>query len=80
MLNCKQATELVSHSLDRRLPFGQKIELKLHLMMCRLCRNYAKQLWHIRRISPRMDSHIENQTQHTLSHESKARIRKKMLQ
>ncbi|MFC1749803.1 zf-HC2 domain-containing protein [Pseudomonadota bacterium] len=78
MLNCKQATELASKSLDMKLPLRQKISLKLHLMMCSLCRAYEKQLKLIKRISPKMDAYIENQTQHSLSSTAKKRIKDKL--
>ncbi len=78
MLNCRQTTELVSHSLDRKLSFGQKIKLKLHLMMCPHCRNYAKQLRLMQRFSRHMNTHIENQTQYTLPNATKAKIKKNL--
>ena len=44
MLSCKEITELVSKSLDTKVPFMKRMELKMHLMMCRLCNRYAKQI------------------------------------
>lgn len=75
MLNCKQATELASKSLDIKLSFRQKIGLKMHLMMCGLCRAYEKQLRMIKKISPKLDAYIEGQEQHTLPDASKERMK-----
>ena len=44
MYTCKEATELMSQSLDRKLTFGQKIGLKIHLSMCKLCSRHKKQM------------------------------------
>lgn len=42
MLNCKKITELVSLECEQPLNFKQKLQLKLHLMMCPRCRGFAK--------------------------------------
>ena len=44
MLSCREVTQLVSESLDRRLSLRQRVSMKMHLMMCRLCSRYNKQL------------------------------------
>lgn len=44
MLNCKQASKLVSLSLDRPLSWSERWQLKLHLFICNSCRRFAKQL------------------------------------
>lgn len=44
MLNCKQATRLMSEAQDHPLALGERLPLRLHLFMCVGCRNYGKQL------------------------------------
>jgi hypothetical protein len=44
MLACREVTRLVSESLDRELSLGQRMSIKMHLMMCKLCSRYNKQL------------------------------------
>lgn len=48
MLNCKQATKLMSQGMDRDLSLGRKMSLRFHLMMCSGCRNFSKQLEFLR--------------------------------
>lgn len=48
MISCKEATRLVSESLDRRLPLDQRIGLRLHLLLCRFCSRYRRQLLFVR--------------------------------
>ena len=44
MLNCKQASKLISQSLDRPLSWTERCQLKLHVVICNPCRRFAKQL------------------------------------
>jgi len=48
MLNCKQATALMSLGLDKKLGTTQRLGLKLHLMMCGGCRNFNRQMAFLR--------------------------------
>ncbi|KLU07500.1 hypothetical protein RISK_000578 [Rhodopirellula islandica] len=42
MLSCKEVSQLVSESLDRPLPIGQRISVWIHLRMCRLCSAFRR--------------------------------------
>jgi len=44
MLSCKDVTKLVSESMDRSLPLGKRIGVRLHLLICRFCERYRRQL------------------------------------
>ncbi len=44
MLTCKEATRLVSEAQDRRLGLSDRIGLRFHLLICSLCRRYARQI------------------------------------
>ena len=44
MLSCKEATRLVSEGLDRELPFWRRMGLRLHVVMCRGCSRYTRQI------------------------------------
>lgn len=44
MMNCKQATRLISESQDRALSFSEKMALKMHVMMCAGCKNFSLQI------------------------------------
>ena len=49
MMNCKQATALMSQGQDRTLNRRERLALRLHTLMCRGCNNYNKQLAFIRK-------------------------------
>jgi hypothetical protein len=44
MLNCKEATHLMSAAHERELGLRERIALRLHLLMCMGCRNYDRQM------------------------------------
>lgn len=48
MLNCKQASALMSQAMDETLPFGKKMALKLHLFICHGCTNFSSQIYLLR--------------------------------
>ncbi len=41
MMNCQQATKLISASQEQSLSLPEKISLKLHVMMCAGCKNFS---------------------------------------
>jgi len=42
-LSCKKATELIEKKLHFKLSIIEKMQLKMHKMMCNACTNYEKQ-------------------------------------
>ncbi len=44
MLSCKDVTKLVSENLDRDLSLWRRIGLRLHVMMCKGCSAYRRQI------------------------------------
>lgn len=51
MMNCKQATQLLSEKLDRPLGKKEKIALYFHTTMCGSCKNFSNQMGELRYIS-----------------------------
>jgi len=41
MMNCKEITLLIEKSKDQKLSFKQRLIVKLHLKICKVCHNYA---------------------------------------
>jgi predicted anti-sigma-YlaC factor YlaD len=44
MLNCREITERASDFLDGTSPWHARFQVRLHLMMCRFCREYVRQM------------------------------------
>lgn len=51
MLTCKEASRLVSESLDRRLRLTERLGLRVHLLICEACACFAAQVRFLRRAS-----------------------------
>ena len=49
MLHCREISKLVSESMERDLPLGQRLGVRMHLMMCRMCSGFARQVRLLRR-------------------------------
>lgn len=48
MLNCHDATRLMSESQERPLTLAERMTLKLHVSMCSGCRNFKDQMGTLR--------------------------------
>ena len=44
MLSCKDVSRLLSQREDRHLNFGERVTLRLHLVICDVCRNLSRQM------------------------------------
>ena len=44
MLSCKEVTRLLSQAQDRPLTLGERVKLRLHLVVCTACTRFARQL------------------------------------
>ncbi|EAT11173.1 zf-HC2 domain-containing protein [Bermanella marisrubri] len=51
MLNCREATRLMSLSMEQKLTVSQRLQLKFHLAMCRGCRNFGRQTQALRELA-----------------------------
>ncbi len=51
MMNCKQATALLSQQMDRPLTLRERMSLRFHTMMCSGCRNFDDQMHDLRHIT-----------------------------
>lgn len=48
MLSCKEATRLMSQSLERPLGMGERVSLRMHKMICDSCRRAERQFQFLR--------------------------------
>jgi hypothetical protein len=74
MLNCKEATQLISQSLDQPLTWSNRLKLKFHLLLCDACTRFNQQLHQLRHLLTNMIRQTENDSSIHLSEEAKSRI------
>lgn len=55
MISCKKAAALSSEALDRRLTIRERLVLRVHLVLCRVCRSYERQLMLVRAAASRLE-------------------------
>ena len=48
MLSCKETSRLLSQGEDRKLAFGERVALRVHLAICDGCRNVNRQFQFLR--------------------------------
>ena len=48
ILSCKQTARLLSQGQDRKLGFGERVALRVHLAICDGCRNVNRQFRFLR--------------------------------
>ncbi len=74
MLNCKQASQLISQGLDKKLSMRERFGLKMHLFICKYCKRFSQQLERLHVTINSIGKNIENDKSITLPTEAKERI------
>ena len=74
MLSCKQASQIISQSLDKPLTMRERFALKLHLIICKYCKRFSQQVQTLRVALKQMISSIENNNTIELPSAAKNRI------
>jgi hypothetical protein len=74
LLNCKQASQIISQSLDNPLIWSDRMKLKFHLFICNACTRFNQQLRLIKNAIERIKIETENDFSIQLSLDAKARI------
>ncbi len=80
MLNCREVTQLASEALDRKLGLKERIGLRFHLMMCKLCTSYVRQLKFMYHVIRAADENQVTATGPRLSEDARDRIRNRLSQ
>ncbi len=75
---CKTATRLQSEALDRKLPLRQRFGLRVHLLLCKWCRRYGKQVSFLRHAAHEHPDEMTEPVPEKLSDEARERIRQKL--
>ncbi|PKO91906.1 MAG: hypothetical protein CVU15_09965 [Betaproteobacteria bacterium HGW-Betaproteobacteria-1] len=74
MLTCKQASELISQSLDRSLTRSERWSLRFHLLICVACARFNRQLASIQAVMNKWLSDTEQDEHLQLPLQAKLRM------
>jgi hypothetical protein len=74
MLSCKQASQIISQSLDRKLTMQERFALKLHLLICKYCKRFSQQIQAVSVALKQMVDSIENDSTIEMPSAAKKRI------
>ena len=74
MLDCRNASQLISKSLDRQLTWRERFAVRLHLLLCKYCSRFNQQLLSIKKGLLKMTQSIENDANIQLPSATKKRL------
>jgi len=76
MFNCKEVSRRVSESMDRKLPLYQRMLIRMHLLMCKYCARFRRQVVMLRKLcrSHRLNENFSDPNA-SLSPDARERIR-----
>ncbi len=78
MIRCKSVAELITSDRLKAASFRVRLEVKLHLWMCRYCARLARQIEQLRIAASRFAGSLDRETTGTAGEELDDRILKKV--
>lgn len=76
MPTCRDVSRLQSDALDQPLSPPRRIGLRLHLLACKWCRRYGRQIRFLRRAANERSEQLAEAAPRTLSPEARERLKR----
>jgi hypothetical protein len=76
--SCKTASRLQSEALDHKLTWRQRWGLRIHLVLCKWCSRYGKQIAFVHKVAHSHPDEVTSAVPQQLSGEARERIRKQL--
>lgn len=73
--SCKEAVQFISNAMEQPLSMEKRISIRLHLLICKWCTRYKKQLHFIQNILGGNPEKVGENTPDALSREAQERIK-----
>jgi len=77
-MDCRQAARVQSKQLDRPLPRTERLGLDLHLLCCKWCRRYGKQVHFLHKATHELQEKLAETSSDGLSDEARERIKHRL--
>jgi hypothetical protein len=75
---CRDASRLQSQALDQSLSWPKRLGLRLHLLVCKWCRRYGKQIRFLRDVVLDHPEEVNDVAPQTLSPEARERLKQSL--
>ena len=75
---CREASRLQSIALDQPLSLPKRFGLRLHLLVCKWCRRYGKQIRFLGHAAHEHPENLAEATPRTLSPEARERLKRSL--
>jgi hypothetical protein len=75
---CRDASRLQSEALDGKLSFSKRLGLAMHLLICKWCRRYGKQVRFMRDAAREHPDNLSEAVPQKLSTEARERIKRRL--
>ena len=76
--NCRQASRLQSEALDHKLPILRRVGLRIHLVFCKWCRRYGKQIRFLRDAAHEHPDELPEPDRRKLPDDARERIKQRL--
>lgn len=73
--NCREVSQLQSAALDQPLSFPKRVGLRLHLLLCKWCRRYGRQIRFLQQASREHADELPQAGPRGLSPDARERLR-----
>ncbi len=80
MINCKEASQLASDVQERPLSLVEKFNAYIHLLICKHCVNFNKQLQFMRKATASANDKVSMEPDTGMSNNTRERIRQQLNQ
>ena len=72
---CREVMELLSQSMEVKLPVTTRVKIGVHYLICIYCYRYGKQLRALRKIASLLPEHVDDCSPEALPYLAKERIK-----
>ncbi len=76
--DCREASRAQSEALDHSLPLPKRVGVWLHLMICKWCRRYGRQIRFLRAAAHEHPEDLTGAVPQKLSPEARERMKRKL--
>ena len=72
---CPEVVKILSLGMEKKLPLGTRLKLRVHYLMCSFCERYARQLQYMRTVAQEFPEKIGDVATEEMPDDVKQRMR-----